>query len=452
MATRIETARMTMAQAVVKFLTQQYVERDGVEQPFFAGVWGIFGHGNVAGIGQALEELKLEMAYHRPQNEQGMVHAAAAYAKMKNRLQTFACTSSIGPGATNMITGAAMATINRLPVLLLPGDIFASRRPDPVLQQLEYPLSMDVSVNDAFIPVSRYWDRINRPEQLLASLPEAMRVLTDQAETGAVTLCLPQDVQAEGYDYPANFFAKRVHHIPRVVPPAEDLQRAVEMIRNAAKPLIIAGGGVLYSEATAALSDFADGLGIPVSETQAGKGALPWNHAWNAGAIGPNGSLAANRLALEADLVIAVGTRLADFTTASHTQFQNPDVAFLSINVSSRDAHKFGALPLVGDARATLDALRETLGRGQAPHRRRLRRSGGDAEGRVGRHGRWHPGRRGPVASDAGERDRHGQRRQRSARRRRLRGRRLAGRSAEALASGRSQGVPPGIRLLHHGL
>ncbi len=208
MATRIETARMTMAQAVVKFLSQQYVERDGVEQPFFAGVWGIFGHGNVAGIGQALEELKLEMAYHRPQNEQGMVHAAAAYAKMKNRLQTFACTSSIGPGATNMITGAAMATINRLPVLLLPGDIFASRRPDPVLQQLEYPLSMDVSVNDAFIPVSRYWDRINRPEQLLASLPEAMRVLTDQAETGAVTICLPQDVQAEGYDYPANFFVQ----------------------------------------------------------------------------------------------------------------------------------------------------------------------------------------------------------------------------------------------------
>ena len=224
MATRIETARMTMAQAVVKFLSQQYVERDGVEQPFFAGVWGIFGHGNVAGIGQALEELKLEMEYHRPQNEQGMVHAAAAYAKMKNRLQTFACTSSIGPGATNMITGAAMATINRLPVLLLPGDIFASRRPDPVLQQLEYPLSMDVSVNDAFIPVSRYWDRINRPEQLLASLPEAMRVLTDQAETGAVTICLPQDVQAEGYDYPANFFAKRVHQISRPVPPAEEMR------------------------------------------------------------------------------------------------------------------------------------------------------------------------------------------------------------------------------------
>jgi 3D-(3,5/4)-trihydroxycyclohexane-1,2-dione acylhydrolase (decyclizing) len=361
MATRIGTTRLTMAQAVVKFLNQQYVERDGVEQPFFAGVWGIFGHGNVAGIGQALEELKDEVAFHRPQNEQGMVHAAVAYAKMKNRLQTFICTSSIGPGATNMITGAAMATINRLPVLLLPGDTFASRRPDPVLQQLEYPLSMDVSVNDCFIPVSRFWDRINRPEQILASLPEAMRVLTDQAETGAVTICLPQDVQAEAFDYPDNFFEKRVHHVPRVEPPLEDLQRAAELIRGAEKPIIVAGGGVIYSEATAALSDFADALGIPVSETQAGKGALPWNHAWNAGPVGSNGGLAANRLAREADLVIAVGTRLSDFTSASHTQFQNPDVRFLSVNVSARDAHKFGALPLIGDARETLDALRETL-------------------------------------------------------------------------------------------
>jgi 3D-(3,5/4)-trihydroxycyclohexane-1,2-dione acylhydrolase (decyclizing) len=254
-----------------------------------------------------------------------------------------------------------MATINRLPVLLLPGDIFASRRPDPVLQQLEYPLSMDVSVNDCFIPVSRFWDRINRPEQILASLPEAMRVLTDQAETGAVTICLPQDVQAEAFDYPANFFEKRVHHVPRVEPPLEDLQRAAELIRGAEKPIIVAGGGVIYSEATAALSDFADALGIPVSETQAGKGALPWNHAWNAGPVGSNGGLAANRLAREADLVIAVGTRLSDFTSASHTQFQNPDVRFLSVNVSARDAHKFGALPLIGDARETLDALRETL-------------------------------------------------------------------------------------------
>jgi 3D-(3,5/4)-trihydroxycyclohexane-1,2-dione acylhydrolase (decyclizing) len=365
MTTRIETARMTMSQAVVRFLTRQYVERDGVEQPFFAGVWGIFGHGNVAGIGQALEELKLEVAYHRPQNEQGMVHAAIAYAKMKNRLQTFACTSSIGPGATNMITGAATATINRLPVLLLPGDIFASRRPDPVLQQLEYPLSMDVSVNDAFQPVSRFWDRINRPEQILASLPEAMRILTDQAETGTVTICLPQDVQAESFDYPAKFFEKRVYHVARALPPREELERAVEMIRKAAQPLIVAGGGVIYAEATAALSDFADTLGIPVTETQAGKGALPWNHAWNAGPIGANGGLAANRLAREADLVIAVGTRLTDFTSASHTQFQNPDVQFVAINVAPRDAFKFGAQPLVGDARVTLDALRETLSGGK---------------------------------------------------------------------------------------
>ena len=355
------TTRMTMSQAVVKFLSRQHVERDGIEQPFFAGVWGIFGHGNVAGIGQALEELKDEVIYHRPQNEQGMVHAAAAYAKMKNRLQTFVCSSSIGPGATNMITAAAMATINRLPVLLLPGDIFASRRPDPVLQQLEYPLSMDVSVNDAFIPVSRYWDRINRPEQILASLPEAMRVLTDQAETGAVTVCLPQDVQAEAFDYPVSFFEKRVYRVPRTVPSLDDLGRAVAMIREAKRPMIVAGGGVIYSEATAALSDFADALGIPVTETQAGKGALPWHHAWNAGPVGSNGGLAANRLAREADLVIAVGTRLSDFTSASHTQFQNPDVQFIAVNVSARDAFKFGALPLVGDARATLDALREAL-------------------------------------------------------------------------------------------
>lgn len=361
MATPITTERLTMAQAVVKFLTRQYVERDGIEQPFFAGVWGIFGHGNVAGIGQALEEMKDEVLYHRPQNEQGMVHAAIAYAKMKNRLQTFACTSSIGPGATNMITGAATATVNRLPVLLLPGDIFASRRPDPVLQQLEYPMSMDVSVNDAFIPVSRFWDRINRPEQILASLPEAMRVLTDPALTGAVTICLPQDVQAEAYDYPANFFARRVRHISRVVPPADDLARAIAVIRQAKRPLIVAGGGVIYSEATAALSDFADTLGIPVCETQAGKGALPWNHAWNTGPVGPNGGLASNRLARDADLVIAVGTRLADFTTASHTQFQNPDVTFIGINVAAYDAYKFGAIPLVGDARATLDLLREAL-------------------------------------------------------------------------------------------
>ncbi len=353
----MQTIRMTMAQAVVRFLAQQYVERDGVEQPLFAGVWGIFGHGNVAGLGQALEEYSDTLRYYRPQNEQAMVHTAIAYAKMKNRLQTFACTSSIGPGATNMITGAATATVNRLPVLLLPGDIFANRRPDPVLQQLEFPGSLDVSVNDCFRPVSRFWDRINRPEQILASLPEAMRVLTDQAETGAVTVALPQDVQTEAYDYPANFFEKRVHQIVRQVAPESELRRAAALIREAKQPLIIAGGGVIYSEATAALSDFADGLGIPVSETQAGKGALPWSHPWNVGPVGANGGLAANRLARDADLIIAVGTRLSDFTTASHTAFQNPAVRFIGINVCGRDAHKFGALPIISDAREALTAL-----------------------------------------------------------------------------------------------
>ncbi|MDQ3693245.1 MAG: 3D-(3,5/4)-trihydroxycyclohexane-1,2-dione acylhydrolase (decyclizing) [Chloroflexota bacterium] len=351
------TVRLTMAQAVVRYLSRQYVERDGVERPFFAGMWGIFGHGNVAGIGQALAERPDQLTYYRPQNEQGMVHAAIAYAKMRHRLQTFACASSIGPGATNMITGAATATVNRLPVLLLPGDIFASRRPDPVLQQLEHPLSLDISVNDAFRPVSKFWDRINRPEQILASLPEAMRILTDQAETGAVTIALPQDVQTEAYDYPAAFLAKRVHQVARAVAPEPELRTAAELIRAAERPLIIAGGGVIYSEATAALADFAGGLGIPVSETQAGKGALPWSHPWNVGPVGSNGGLAANRLAREADLVITIGTRLSDFTTASHTAFQHPRVRFLSINVAAKDAAKLGAFPLVSDARTALTSL-----------------------------------------------------------------------------------------------
>jgi len=352
----MKTVRMTVGQAIVRYLARQYVLRDGVEQPFFAGVLGIFGHGNVTGLGQALEELG-DLTYYQPRNEQAAVHIAAAYAKMKNRLQTFACTSSVGPGATNMVTGAAAATINRLPVLLLPGDIFANRIPHPVLQQLEYFGSQDVSVNDAFRPVSRYWDRIYRPEQLLSALPEAMRVLTDQAETGAVTLALPEDVQTEAYDFPAHFFEKRVWRIPRPVPPESELALAVEMIRQAQRPLIIAGGGVLYSEASAVLDRFATALGIPVCETQAGKGSLPWDHPFNVGAIGANGGLAANRLAARADLVICVGTRLSDFTTASKTAFQHPDVRFIGINIAAFDAYKHGALPLVGDARETLAAL-----------------------------------------------------------------------------------------------
>jgi 3D-(3,5/4)-trihydroxycyclohexane-1,2-dione acylhydrolase (decyclizing) len=354
------TVRATMAQALVRFLAKQQVERDGVAQPFFAGMWGIFGHGNVTGLGQALEETGA-LPFYRPQNEQAMVHASIAYAKMKNRLQTFACTSSVGPGATNMVTGAATATVNRLPVLLLPGDIFASRLPHPVLQQLEFPMAMDVSVNDAFRPVSRFWDRITRAEQLLASLPEAMRILTDQAETGAVTIALPEDTQTEAYDYPAAFFEERTYVIDRPIPAEAAMQRAVDLIRAAKRPLIIAGGGVIYSEASEALGDFAERIGVPVCETQAGKGALPWNHAWNLGPVGANGGLAANRIAAEADLVLMVGTRFADFTTASRTAFQNPDVQFAAINSASFDAHKAGALPLIGDARATLDALRERL-------------------------------------------------------------------------------------------
>ena len=353
----MSTIRLTMAQATVKYLANQHVARDGEQQPMFAGMWGIFGHGNVSGIGQALEEYRGDLRFYRPQNEQGMVHAAIAYAKMKNRLQMFACTSSIGPGALNMVTGAGTATVNRLPVLLLPGDIFANRKPDPVLQQVEYPMSMDVSANDAFRPVSRFWDRINRPDQILASLPEAMRILTDQAETGAVTICLPQDVQTEAYDYPLAFLEPTVHTVYRGVPSPEAVADAVSLLKAAQRPVIVTGGGTIYSEATAALSDFADALGIPVVETQAGKGALPWNHPWNAGPVGSNGGLAANRLAREADLVICVGTRLSDFSTASHTAFANPDVRFVSINVCARDAHKFGALPLVCDAREGLTAL-----------------------------------------------------------------------------------------------
>jgi 3D-(3,5/4)-trihydroxycyclohexane-1,2-dione acylhydrolase (decyclizing) len=351
------TVSMTVAQAIVRFLAQQYTSRDGIEQRLIQGMWGIFGHGNVTGLGQALEEVGADLPYYRPQNEQAMVHTAAAYAKMKNRLSTFACTSSVGPGATNMITGAATATVNRIPVLLLPGDTFANRRPHPVLQQLESPVSMDLSVNDCFRPVSRFWDRINRPEQLLASLPEAMRVLTDQAETGAVTIALPQDVQPEAYDYPSSFFEKRIHRIARPIPPSSELSYAIELIRTAQRPLIVAGGGVIYSEASQALSDFCETFGIPICETQAGKGCLPWNHAWNAGPVGSNGGLAANRLAAQADLVIAIGTRLSDFTSMSQSAFQNPDVRFVGINVSTFDAHKAGGFPLIGDARDTLTEL-----------------------------------------------------------------------------------------------
>jgi 3D-(3,5/4)-trihydroxycyclohexane-1,2-dione acylhydrolase (decyclizing) len=349
------TLRLTTAQALVKFLKNQSVERDGKQNKFFGGIWGIFGHGNVAGIGQALLE-NPDFPYYPARNEQAEVHLAAAYAKTHNRLRAFACTSSIGPGATNMITGAAVATINHLPVLLLPGDIFARRNVAPVLQQLESPFSQDISVNDCFKPVSRYWDRLNRPDQLLMALPEALRVLTSPVDTGAVTLALPQDVQTEAYDYPSEFFEPRVWYIQRQPADPALLRRSLEWIRASKRPLIVAGGGVHYSEAYTALAKFAAQTGIPVAETMAGKGALNWDHPQQVGAIGATGTLVANQLAAQADLVIGIGTRYSDFTTASKTAFQNPNVRFINVNVAEFDAYKHAALPLTADARWVLEA------------------------------------------------------------------------------------------------
>lgn len=352
----MKTVKLTMAQALILFLKNQYSQRDGISQPFFAGCFGIFGHGNLAGVGQALQE-NPDFRYYQSRNEQAMVHASVAYARAKNRMQTLVCTSSIGPGATNMVTGAALATINRLPVLLLPGDIFARRDVSPVLQQLESEHSQDVSVNDCFKPVSRYWDRINRPEQLLTALPEAMRVLTSPSETGAVTICLPQDVQAEAYEYPASFFEKRIWTIQRLRADQQSIERAADLIKTSKQPIIVSGGGTIYSEACQALSDFADAAGIPVVESQAGKGALHFEHPLALGAMGVTGTRGANILAREADLVIGVGTRYSDFTTASKSAFQNPNVKFININVMDFDCHKHNALALVGDARATLQEL-----------------------------------------------------------------------------------------------
>jgi 3D-(3,5/4)-trihydroxycyclohexane-1,2-dione acylhydrolase (decyclizing) len=361
-----QTERLTMGQALVKFLIQQHVERDGVTQPFFAGCFGIFGHGNVGGIGQALQQYPT-LRYYQCRNEQAMVHTAVAYAKMKNRLQTLVCTSSIGPGATNMITGAAVATINRLPVLLLPGDIFARRNVAPVLQQLESPQSQDISVNDCFKPVSRYWDRLYRPDQLLTALPEVMRVLTSPAETGAVTLALPQDAQTEAYDYPVALFEKRVWSIRRNRADAAALRLAAEMIRKAQRPMIVAGGGVIYSEATQALKELVDQTGIPVGETMAGKGSLRFDHPLNLGAIGVTGTRAANVAARQADLVIGIGTRYSDFTTASKTAFQAPNVRFININVTEFDGAKHMGIALTGDAKATIEELRGLIAGHQVP-------------------------------------------------------------------------------------
>ena len=356
----MSTVRLTLAQALIRFLGAQYVERDGTEQRFVNGCFGIFGHGNVAGVGEALFEQQDLLTYYQARNEQAMVHAAAAYARMRNRLAILACTSSIGPGATNMVTGAALATVNRLPVLLLPGDTFASHPADPVLQQLEAPGRGDVSANDCLQPVSRYWDRLTRPEQLMPAALEAMRVLTSQAECGAVTLALPQDVQAEAYDYPAAFLARRVWHVGRPQPDPDALDRAAALVRAAQRPMIVAGGGVIYSDATEALRRLVESTGIPVGETQAGKGSLPFDHLLSLGALGATGTFAANRVAHAADLVIGVGTRWTDFTTASHTAF-GEDVRFINLNVLDVDAAKQGGLALTGDARAGLRALAARL-------------------------------------------------------------------------------------------
>ena len=357
------TRRLTAAQAIVEFIIAQSVERDGDEHRFFEGVLGIFGHGNVAGLGEALEAAQDRIRYIQARNEQGLVHTAVAFAKRSRRLRAFACTTSIGPGATNLVTGAATATVNRLPVLLLPGDIFASRRVTPVLQQLERPESQDVSVNDCLRPVSRYWDRMNRPEQLISALPAAMRVLTSPTETGAVTLALPQDVQAEAFDFPTTLFEPRVHRIPRARPDRAALERAADLISRSQRPLIVAGGGVIYSDASDALAAFATRFGIPVVETQAGKGSLAWDHPLQLGAIGVSGGSAGNAAAREADLVLAVGTRLADFTTASWTAWQDPDVRFVALNVVELDAAKAAATALVADARVGLEELEVALDR-----------------------------------------------------------------------------------------
>lgn len=357
----METIRLTMAQALVKFLDNQYVRFDGEERKFVKGVFGIFGHGNVTGMGEALENHTGDLTYLQGKNEQGMVHSATAFAKHKNRQEIYACTTSVGPGALNMVTAAATATVNRIPVLLLPGDIFATRQPDPVLQQVEDPRDYTISANDSFKPVSKYWDRISRPEQLMTAALNAMRVLTDPVDTGAVTLALPQDVQAEAYDYPVEFFKKRVHYVERKTTSEESYDRAAELISKKKNPIIIAGGGVHYSLATEELAKFAQQFNIPVGETQAGKSALSWDNPMNMGSIGSTGSLASNTLAKEADLVIAVGSRLTDFSTSSKLGFANPNVEFLSINVSGFDAMKMESLQLIADAKTALQVLTAKL-------------------------------------------------------------------------------------------
>lgn len=359
------TVRLTTAQAVVRYLQKQFSERDGQRRRFITAMFGIFGHGNVAGMGQALEECGADLPYFQPCNEQSMVHTAVGYARTNLRLATFACTASIGPGSTNMVTGAALATVNRLPVLLFPSDYYATRHQGPVLQQIEHPISADVSVNDCFRPVSRFFDRITRPEQLLSSLPEAMRVLADPAETGAVTISLPQDIQSHAWNFPANFFEPTIWRIERRLPLRDRIKEAAELIRSAKRPMIVAGGGVHYSEAWNELQLFAEQVGIPIGETFAGRGAIRAASEWLLGGFGVTGAPCAGRIAAQADLLICVGTRLTDFTTGSNSAFQSPDVRAISINVSAHDAFKIGALPIVADAR---EALRDLVDACQDVH------------------------------------------------------------------------------------
>ncbi len=351
------TIRLTMAQALLRFLDNQYIWFDGEESKFVEGVFGIFGHGCVVGIGEALADEQNGLPFYQAKNEQGAVHAATAFAKEHNRRKIMAVTSSIGPGALNMVVGAGTATANHIPVLLLPGDVFASRQPDPVLQQIETPVDYTNTANDAFRSVSRYWDRVNRPEQLMSAMLNAMRTLTDPADTGAVTIALPQDVQGMAYDYPLEFFAKRVHYIERRIPTKSQLDRLAKLLSKATKPLVICGGGVRYSEAGDALAAFCQRFAIPFAETQAGKGTVLWDNPFNLSGIGTTGSQAANRLAKVSDLIIGVGTRFGDFTTCSKWLFQNPACEFVSINVASFDAYKLNSLPIVADAKLTLEAL-----------------------------------------------------------------------------------------------
>lgn len=356
----MDTIRLTMAGALLRFLDNQYVSYDGVEEKFVEGVFGIFGHGCVVGIGEALAAKENKLPFYQAKNEQGAVHAATGFAKEHNRRRIMAVTSSIGPGALNMVTGAGTATANHIPVLLLPGDVFACRQPDPVLQQIEIPHDYTNTANDAFRSVSRYWDRINRPEQLMSAMLNAMRVLTDPSETGAVTVALPQDVQGEAYDYPVEFFEKRVHYIERRIPSEGQITRLAELLKEAKKPLVICGGGIRYSEAGDALASFCEQYHIPFGETQAGKGMVRWDNPYNLSGIGNTGSQAANRLAKQADLILGIGTRFGDFTTCSKWLFQNPECKFVSVNVAPADAYKLNSMPIIADAKLTLEALKDT--------------------------------------------------------------------------------------------